>query len=216
MEFHAVLFDLDGTLLDTIDDLADAMNAALAEQGYGPRSVDECKRFVGDGVELFAARALPEAHRDKATVGAVVAAHRLQYQRRWTDKTRPYEGVGELLDELERRGLPSAVLSNKPDDFTKLMVAQLLGRWKFAAVRGARKDSAMKPSPQAALSIAAELGIAPAEFLYLGDTNTDMQTATAAGMYAVGALWGFRTGEELSANGAKTLIERPMDLVKLL
>jgi len=216
MEFHAVLFDLDGTLLDTIDDLADSMNAALAARGFAPRSVQECKRFVGDGVERFAARALPEEHRDEATIAAVVAVYRREYERRWADKTRPYEGMGELLDELSRRGLPSAVLSNKPDDFTRLMVAQLLGRWTFASVRGARKGEALKPSPQTALSIAADLGIAPAEFLYVGDTNTDMQTANAAGMYAVGALWGFRTAEELTVNGAKTLIAQPMELLDLL
>lgn len=215
-KYQAVLFDLDGTLLDTIADLVDSMNAALAGQGLPPRSVEECKRFVGDGVEMFATRALPEGRRDEATVAAVVAAHRKEYSRRWADKTRPYDGIPQLLDELTARGVAMAVLSNKPEDFTQLMVARLLPKWTFAAVRGARKGEALKPSPDAALGIAAALAVAPGGFLYVGDTNTDMRTAVAAGMYPVGALWGFRTAEELLANGAKTLINRPADLLTLI
>jgi phosphoglycolate phosphatase len=216
MRYRAALFDLDGTLLDTVEDLADSMNTALAERGFPPRGVAECKLFVGDGVEMFAMRALPEGHRDEATVAAVVARHRREYSKRWANKTRAYEGIPELLDELTSRGVAMAVLSNKPDDFTDVMVARLLPKWKFNAVRGARKGEALKPSPGSALWIARKLRIAPAEFLYVGDTNTDMQTANAAGMFPVGALWGFRTAEELQANGAKVLIEKPMDLVRLL
>jgi phosphoglycolate phosphatase len=216
LQYKAVLFDLDGTLLDTIEDLADSMNTALAERGFPPRGVAECKLFVGDGVEMFATRALPEGHRDEATVAAVVARHRREYSQRWANKTCAYDGVPGLLDELSSRGVAMAVLSNKPDDFTDLMVARLLPKWKFAAVRGARKGEALKPSPDAALWIASKLGLAPAEFLYVGDTNTDMQTANGAGMCAVGALWGFRSAGELLANGAKVLIERPLDLVGLL
>jgi len=214
--FKAVLFDLDGTLLDTAEDLRDSMNVALGELGFPPRTVQECKIFVGDGVENFAIRALPPDCRDKETVRRCVAAMRGDYATRWVVKTRPYEGVVEMLDALAQRGVAMGILSNKPDEFTKMMVARMLPRWRFDAVRGARKGAANKPDPAAALEMACALNIVPADFIYVGDTNTDMRTAVAAGMFPVGALWGFRTAEELLANGAKVLLERPIDLLKLL
>lgn len=216
MPFKAVLFDLDGTLLDTIADLTESMNRSMASCGFGPRSVEECKVFVGDGVANFARRALPEGHKDDETVGRVVKRMREEYGKRWAERTRPYEGIPQLLDELTRRGVRMAVLSNKPQHFTQLMVAELLPSWKFEVVSGAVPEVAMKPDPAGAVATAERMGLAAREFLYVGDTDTDMQTAAAAGMYAVGALWGFRTGEELTRNGARVLIARPMELVGLL
>ena len=179
MTYRAVLFDLDGTLLDTIGDLADAMNAALGELGCRQRTLAECRFFVGDGLVTYARRALPEGRRDAQTIEQCCEAFRARYAECWDVKTRPFEGIGELLTDLTRRGLAMTVLSNKPDDFTRMMVQ-------------------------------------PGEFLYLGDTNTDMQTANAAGMYAVGATWGFRPAGELADNGARALIDHPADLLKLL
>ena len=216
MKYQAVLFDLDGTLLDTIADLADAMNAALGELGYAGRELAECKYFVGDGLRSFAVRALPETARDEAMVERCCELFRAAYAKCWDVKTRPFEGIAELLDALTERGLTMAVLSNKPDEFTQKMVAEMLGRWDFAAVRGVRADGVKKPDPAGALEIAKQLGAAPAEVLYVGDTNTDMQTAAAAGMYAVGVTWGFRPPRELQASGAKVLIDRPTDLLGLL
>ncbi|MCY2924613.1 MAG: HAD hydrolase-like protein, partial [Planctomycetota bacterium] len=118
MKYRAVLFDLDGTLLDTIADLTEAMNAAMATLGHPARTVEECKIFVGDGVVNFARRALPAEHNDEETVGRCVKQMRVEYGKRWDRKTRPYEGTGELLTELERRGAAMAVLSNKPQEFT--------------------------------------------------------------------------------------------------
>ncbi len=216
MTFSAVLFDLDGTLLNTIDDLADAMNAALAAVGCPPRTAEECKLFVGDGVENFILRALPPERRNKETAAKVAPFYREAYSKNWAVKTRPYDGVPELLDALAARGLKMAVLSNKPDDFTRLVVGRLLPKWRFDAVLGHRPGGPHKPDPSAALEIARRMGVAPARFLYLGDTNTDMRTAIAAGMFPVGALWGFRTAGELTASGAKALVERPMDVMKLI
>ena len=215
MRHKAVLFDLDGTLLDTIEDLTDSMNLALAQSGFAPRTVEECKLFVGDGVESFARRALPAGHRNDRAIAACVEAMRADYTDRWRCKTRPYDGVAELLDGLDERGIAMAVLSNKPDSFTKQMVEAMLGRWHFAAVFGARPGVPKKPDPTAALGIAERMGVAPGEFLYLGDTNTDMRTANAAGMYAVGALWGFRSAEELRGSGARVLVERPPEVLRL-
>jgi phosphoglycolate phosphatase len=215
--YKAAMFDLDGTLMDTIADLTDAMNVALAACGFPMCSVAQCKYFVGDGVRNFVIRALPKDKRgDDEAIAKVSAIYRNAYAKCWAVKTRPYLGIPELLDGLTRRGLKMVVFSNKPDDFAKLMVAKLLPRWRFEEVVGAIEGKPQKPDPQVPLELAGKLGVPPAGFLYVGDTNTDMKTANAAGMFAVGALWGFRTAEELRANGAKVLIAHPTDLLKLL
>ena len=216
MKFKAVLFDLDGTLLDTLDDLADSMNASLRRFGFPPNPVDTYRYFVGDGLMSLVARALPADHRDDATVNQVASAEWEEYSRNWANKTRPYVGVPQLLDALQERGVAICVLSNKPDDFTRIIVRKFLSEWKFAAVRGQGRETPVKPNPTGARQIAAKIGIAPAQFLYAGDSNTDMKTANAAGMFAVGVLWGFRSKDELIAAGAKALIERPSDLLGLL
>jgi phosphoglycolate phosphatase len=215
MNYKAVLFDLDGTLLDTLEDLADSMNAALGRVGAPPHPVADYRYFVGDGVLTLCHRVLPADRRDDATVKAAAAAMRDEYGARWAAKTRPYPGIPELLDALTARGIAMAVLSNKNNDFTRLCVGKLLGRWRFDAVQGLDETIHKKPDPSGALAVAQRLKIAPADVLYLGDTNTDMKTAVAAGMFPVGALWGFRTAEELTANGAKVLIAKPMDLLTL-
>ena len=214
MTHKAVLFDLDGTLLDTLDDLADSVNVTLKSLGLPTHPVDAYRYFVGDGAEKMVRRALPDTHRVPARLGPAVAQARAEYARRWAAKTRPYEGVPDLLNALSDRGVPMAILSNKPDDFTKLVVSKLLNEWEFVTVVGARDGVALKPDPTAALEIADGLDIPPAQFLYVGDTDTDMKTAAAAGMYAAGALWGFRDADELLATGADALAERPPDLLK--
>jgi len=216
MRFEAVLFDLDGTLLDTIADLTDSMNMALNHFGFPGHNVDTCKMFVGDGVEMFAFRALPEHSRDQAMVGKCVALMRQEYSKRWAKKTRPYEGVSKLLDELSLRNLKMAILSNKPDDSTKEMVAELLSRWRFHPVAGAQPSVPKKPDPTLAIQISQQLGVSPEQFLYLGDTGTDMKTAQGAGMFAVGVLWGFRSAEELQHAGAKVLVKHPKEVLNLL
>jgi phosphoglycolate phosphatase len=216
MTFRAVLFDLDGTLLDTIQDLTDCMNVALNGLGFAGHDAETCKNFVGDGVEKFAFRALPKTHRDQSTVAKCVVAMRGEYSHHWSRKTRPYDGIRELLDGLTRRNLKMAVLSNKPDDFTKAMVAALLSGWRFDPVEGARPSAPKKPDPTVAIEIARRLEIPPDEFLYLGDTGTDMKAANSSGMFPVGALWGFRTAEELTASGAEVLVNHPKEVLDLL
>lgn len=215
MDFKAVLFDLDGTLLDSLEDLADSMNAVLHRQRYPEHPVEAYKYFVGDGIEALARRALPEAHRDEEAIAACVREMRQEYGNRWDKKTRPYPGIPELLDELSRRGVKMTVFSNKPDETTRVMVARLLPRWRFERVRGERPGTPRKPDPAGALEIARELGLSPEEFLYVGDTDTDMKTALAAGMFPVGVLWGFRDAGELEAHGARAIIKRPLDLLTL-
>ena len=213
MRYRAVLFDLDGTLLNTLEDIADATNAALRQLGFPEYPLEPYKLFVGDGVETLIRRVLPTAACTAPLIAQCATLMRAEYGQRWKMKTRPYEGVSELLDELTARGIKMAVLSNKPAAFTRLCVSELLARWEFAVVVGETPAVPKKPDPGGALQIARQLGLAPAEFVYLGDTNTDMQTAVGAGMFAVGALWGFRTPEELLANGAKLLITKPLELL---
>ncbi len=216
MSFSAVLFDLDGTLLDTLEDIADSMNHVLRERALPEHPVEAFKYYIGDGIETLVRRVLPEGKATPELVADCGAGMRAEYGRRWADKTRPYEGVPELLDALSARAVPMAVLSNKPDDFTRLCVDRLLPRWHFAHVRGSRRDVPRKPDPAGALDIARLFHVDPSQVVYLGDTNTDMQTAVAAGMHPIGALWGFRTAEELLANGARALIARPIDLMDVV
>jgi len=216
MRHRAVLFDLDGTLLDTLEDLADSTNTALGSLGFAAHETAAYKYFVGGGIVDMARRALPASRRDEATVAKLVQAMRRCYAEHWADRTRPYDGIPELLDALAGRAVPMAVLSNKPDDSTKLMVQTLLPGRCFQAVLGARPNVPIKPDPAAARQIAELLTVPAEEFCYLGDSGTDMKTAAAAGMYGVGALWGFRTAAELTDSGAKALIAHPRELLALL
>jgi phosphoglycolate phosphatase len=213
--FDAALFDLDGTLLDTLDDLADSMNAALAAAGYPGHDAAFYRLAVGEGVEVLVRRSLPEGRRDAESVAACVAAMRVEYGRRWDAKTRPYPGIAEAVGALRALGLRLAVLSNKPEDFTRRLVARMFAPGLFDDVWGALPDRPRKPDPAAALALARAAGIAPARWVYVGDTGTDMRTARAAGMFAAGVLWGFRDGRELRDHGADALVREPSGLVAL-
>ena len=211
-----VLFDLDGTLVDSLADLADSMNRVLTRQGLPPHPVQAYRYFVGNGITKLVQRALPAEAQQQNLVQDCVQKMRQEYAMHWADTTRPYPGIAELLDTLATRGIEMAILSNKPDELTQEVVRTLLPEWNFAAVAGARETIPRKPDPVGALRIANLLHLEPADFLYLGDTNTDMQTARAARMFAVGALWGFRTADELKEHGAQALLTVPMELCPLL
>ncbi len=216
MKFKAVVFDLDGTLLDTLDDLATAMNIVLAEQNYPAHQTEAYKYFVGNGLRSLVERSFPEGKRDAENIDRGLFAMRQEYGNRWGNQTKPYTGICEMLSALVEKGLKIAILSNKSDDFTKLMVEKLLPDWHFELVYGERLGFPKKPSPVSALEIAQKLGIQPRECLYLGDTGVDMKTAVSAGMYPVGVLWGFRKAEELVENGARVLIANPTAILDLL
>jgi len=211
-----ILFDLDGTLLDTLADLADSTNRCLARLGLPGHPVEAYRYFVGDGLANLALRTLPAERRDPGTVEALKELFNREYHEHWADRTRPYEGITGLLDELAARGRPMAVLSNKPHAFTVEMVRHFFGSWRFAAVFGARDSHPRKPDPAAALEISTEMSLAPAQVLYAGDTRTDMETARNAGMFAVGVLWGFRPRGELEESGAQALVSRPAELLAYL
>jgi phosphoglycolate phosphatase len=216
MAYRSVIFDLDGTLLDTLGDIASSANRVLARFGFPQHEVEAYKYFVGDGMEALAVRILPSSHRDTTTVAKVVACIDGEYSQHWADTTRPYEGIPEMLRVLTDHGIKMAVLSNKSDDSAKLTTSKLLPHWQFEVVLGVRPSVPRKPNPVAALEIAERLHILPRDFLYLGDADTDMKTAKAAGMCPIGVLWGFRTADELIASGANALIPNPTDLLKIL
>jgi len=214
--FKAVIFDLDGTLLETLTDLTEAMNASLVHFGFKPHTVDAFRYFVGESVAVEAKRALPESARDNETVEKVAEYSQQIYAGCWHKNTRPYTGIPEILTDLQKRGLKLAVLSNKIDKFTKTMVKTLLPQWRFEMVQGALPDIPLKPHPDLALRIANHLKIPPEQFIYVGDSNIDMLTAVAAKMFPVGCLWGYRTADELLAAGAKALINSPAELLDIL
>jgi len=213
-DFRAVLFDLDGTIADTLADLANAVNWALEQLGCPPCPVDSYRYKVGDGAREMCQRALP-ADRQELT-DQVLRLMRRRYDEHCFDLTRLYPGIPELVSALAERKFKLAVLSNKPDEFTKRMIARYFKPSPFANVRGQLLGVPLKPDPTAALQLAQELGITPAHWLYLGDTNTDMRTARAAGMHPVGVLWGFRDREELLDSGAEHIVAKPQDVLALL
>ena len=211
---RAVLFDLDGTLADTLADLANAVNHALVTLGCPTHPTAAYRYLVGDGARVLCQRALPA---DKQHL--VADAQRLlreHYDAHCFDETRLYPGIPELVSVLAERRYKLAVLSNKPDEFTRRMIAHYFPASPFTIVRGQLPNVPLKPDPTAALQIAAELEIPAANWLYLGDTNTDMQTAVAAGMKPVGVLWGFRDRAELEKNGAQVLVQTPAEILKLV
>ncbi len=213
MSVRAVLFDLDGTLLNTLHDIADSMNRALSKNGFPQHPADAYRYFVGDGVKTLAQRATGFK---EESIPAVLAAYQSYYKAGCKNKTRPYDGVMELLEKLSQRGLPICIFSNKPHQDTLSVTAYYFKHIRFAAISGQKENIPVKPDPTGALHIAEDLHIPPQDFLYVGDTGVDMACANAAGMVPVGALWGFRPREELAAHHARHLIEKPEELLALL
>jgi phosphoglycolate phosphatase len=213
---QAVIFDLDGTLIDSLKDLADSMNEVLEKAELPVHPTSAYRRFVGDGIRNLVRRALPSNHRSDDCVGHFTDRMREVYALRWDRETAPYPGIPEMLSELQKRAVPLAVLSNKPHPMTAKVVRALLPSWKFEVVLGAEAGFARKPDPAGALETARRLNIAPDRIVYVGDSDTDMSTATAAGMRAVGALWGFRDAAELTAAGADIVIRHPCEIAGLL
>lgn len=216
MHFDGVIFDLDGTLLDTLSDITASLNHVLTDRNLPTVEIDTCRKLVGSGVAMLVTRALPEGARGEKTVEELVEAFRLVYGRNWNVCTRPYEGIPALLDGLSGRGIKLSVLSNKPDDFTRRCVTGLLAEWKFAVVLGQREGVPNKPDPGGALEIARRLRLPPSRVLFVGDSGIDMLTARRAEMTAAGVLWGFRSRRELEESGATVVVERPEEILRLL
>ena len=213
---QGIIFDLDGTLLDTLADIGDSVNLMLAEYGFPGHTTDDYRRFIGNGIHMLVTRALPIDGRSEEMIDACVRRARELYWENWNRKTRPYAGITELLDHLKTRGLPLAVLSNKPHDFTIRYVKAYFDRWDFKVVVGQSDRFPVKPDPASALDIARRMGLPPESFLFVGDSAVDMQTASAAGMHAVGVAWGFKGPQELRETGCRTLVDHPLEILPLV
>jgi phosphoglycolate phosphatase len=215
MKFKGVIFDLDGTLVNSLEDLADSTNSVLSGFNYPVHELGSYKSFIGNGIRNIVRLALPESDRDELTVAKCYDLMKEVYSNRCVNKTKPYDGIIDLLKELRSRNMKLSVLSNKTDELVRKII-QILMPGYFDIIVGLSTEAQRKPNPVGALLISEKLRIPPENIVYLGDTGIDMQTAKNAGMYGVGALWGFSNGENLLNNGAKYILDHPMDLLTFL
>lgn len=214
-ELQAVIFDLDGTLINSLADLAEAVNRMLDDHGHPRRPLEVFPKYIGEGMRHLVRRALPEDHRTEDYVDRCVADYMAHYERCWHDQTRAYDGMADALVSLKRRGVRLAVLSNKPHRFTVLCCDRFFAPGSFEIVFGQREGVPRKPDPSAGLEIATRLGVDLPRCAYVGDSGIDMQFGKAAGMRRAGVLWGFRDEAELRENGAEVLLCNPADLADL-
>jgi len=212
---NAVIFDLDGTLLDTIEDIADSMNSVLENRGYPVHDIPRYRTFVGAGLSVFVKKALPVDCSDE-TIEKCLEAMKTKYANNCAKKTKPFPGITELLRELLNKKIRISVLSNKLDEATKAVVKEYFPDFPFDIVLGARPNIPLKPDPTAANEISAKLHLAPEEIVFVGDCDVDMQTAVNAGNYPIGVLWGYQTASILEINGAKNLLHKPAELLSLI
>ena len=214
---RAVIFDLDGTLSDSLASIKYCADRAVAPFGYGPFTPGQYKYFVGDGAANLIKRCL-EAGGDEKLVHfeGAFALYREIFRENCMYEVKPYEGIPRLLETLKKRGIKIAVLSNKPHAETVNVIETLFGRGYFDIIQGQKEGIPIKPSPEGVFKILEELGLAAQDVLYLGDTSTDMKTGKSAGAFTVGALWGFRERGELEQNHADAVIEEPMELLEYL
>ena len=210
----ACIWDLDGTLLNTLEDLADAVNYTLAAHGFPQRTLEEVRMFVGNGVTLLIKRAVPSGTLPEEEAECL-KEFRKYYQLHSEEKTRPYDGIPELLEELRRRGIQNAVVSNKFEAAVRKLCEFYFPGCMDAAV-GDQPGFRTKPSPDNLYRAMELLKVKKEEILYLGDSDVDVETAANAGVSCVSVLWGFRDRNCLEVAGAKTIIEKPCELLDIL
>jgi phosphoglycolate phosphatase len=209
------LFDLDGTLLDTLEDIAFSANRVLESRGFPAHPVDSYRFFIGHGSRTLMERALPADRRAPGMIDDCTEEFLRTYGANWHRETRPFEGIHDLLDYLSKEGVRLAVLSNKAHSFTVKCVDYFFHGYHFDVVMGQQEGVAMKPDPAGALKTADQMKLRAGDFVYAGDSATDMKTARAAGMLAVGVLWGLRDEAELKAAGAEILVCHPREIKDL-
>ena len=216
-KIKACVFDLDGTLTNTLNAIAHFGNIALTEYGLKPVSVADYKIFVGDGRDKLIHRILAANDADNEELFQKVGSmYDENYEKDFLYDTDAYDGIRELLAELKKRGIKTAVCTNKPDNVAQLVIETIFGKGVFDIVLGVKNGAPTKPDPTPALEIATVLNVKPEECLFPGDTKVDIATAKNAGMHSVGVLWGFRGREELENAGAEVIIEKPAEILELL
>lgn len=215
MKPKAIIFDLDGTIIDSIDDLGDSMNAMLANNGYPTHSIENYITWVGNGARLLLQRALPDV-KDEALQQKYLKEFLAVYATNYNVKTKIYEGVAEFLDFLVRQNIQITILTNKPHAETQKIANDYLTPWPFEMILGQREAFPKKPDPQVALKMASDLNLRPSEMLFIGDSATDIKTAVAAGMKPIGVNWGYGTKESMLEAGASIIIESPKELFDIV
>ena len=211
----AVFFDLDGTLVNSLSDLADASNSALEFFGFPTHDIEKYKYFVGNGIPKLIYRIVPEEHRDEVTLAKVSRKFYEHYNVHYADNTYVYPGMKELIAELKKRGIKTAVITNKAHAAAVDVINSLLPD-TFDLIYGQRPEIPTKPDPTLTLMAMDALSVTPKDSLFLGDSRMDILTGVNSGALPVGVLWGYRTAEELTENGAKYLIKTPMELLKII
>lgn len=209
-----VIFDLDGTLLDSIEDIASSMNKVLESLQLPTHKIEDYKHFVGGGVDILVENAL--SNQSKEIKDEVTKRFKIEYDGKLHSKTLPYDGIYELLDELKKLDINLAVLSNKPHEFTVSYVNHFFKNYDFKEIHGQKKDVPKKPDPKAALDIVKCLDSSCENTYFIGDTKIDMQTAKSANMTAIGVLWGFRDEKELRDFGADFIVSNPLEILKII
>lgn len=214
MKYKAVIFDLDGTLLNTLDDLAASVNYALATCGFPLRTIDEVRRFIGNGVRVLMKRSVPQGTNDE-DYNRAFEAFTAHYKENSRNMTKPYEGIYELLGELKNRGYKIAIVSNKIDFAVKDLRDEFFSDFIEVAV-GDSEDTKNKPEPDMVFKVLSELGTDAGESVYVGDTDVDILTAKNANMDVVSVSWGFRTREELESYGTAAIADEPKDILRFI
>lgn len=210
-----VIFDLDGTLLNSLADLADSCNFLLRKYGFPEHPLDSYRYFVGDGIRKLVERVLPEDRRQKDFIEQFFQEMVAYYDLHKADKTVPYPGIVEAMEAMQRQGIMLGVASNKVNKAMMPLMEHYFPTINFTAVLGQREGIPVKPHPQIVFDILKTADVKPEEALYVGDTGVDMDTAHGAGLKAVGVLWGYRDRQELTEHGAEYIIAQPTELVKL-
>lgn len=213
---EGVIFDLDGTLLDTLDTLARAHNHALEVHGFPTHEASAYRYFIGNGAAVCVERSLPVDARDAATCARVTRAFQACYADAWQDGTTPYPGIVDLLQTLKQKGVGLAVLSNKDHPFTSRIIQHFFAPGLFAVVQGHDATVPHKPSPVGVRKIAEKMGLPLSALMMVGDTSVDIETAVNSGVTGVGVTWGFREVDELLAAGARHIIDQPHELILLI
>ena len=211
----AIIFDLDGTLLNTIMDLSETVNIVLQKHSFPLHSIEEYKYFLGKGIVVLCRKAFP-AEINEGDFQQYLKEVEDVYKVRQTLKTRPFDGITEMLKELNNLGIKIAILSNKPHEFTGTTVGHYFPNIKFEVIYGARDGFERKPSPDSPLEIAKIMNLKPEELYFVGDSETDIKTGRNANMHSIGVEWGYRKKLELEEAGATYIISRPSDILKYL
>lgn len=215
MKFKGIIFDLDGTLVNSLEDISDAMNKVLQGLNFPTHTYDTYQYFIGSGLRNLVSKALPSTNNSDEQIEICFECMINEYREICTLKTKPYDGIVELLENLTSQNIKMAVFSNKADELTKKIASEIFPNHFDTAV-GLSTEALKKPNPFEALAIGKKWNLNPEEILFVGDSDIDMQTAVNANMFPVGVTWGYRTEEELKNSGAKLVVNKASELIEIL